>query len=71
LGEIYFHESLTKETYAEFLENRILPYIEEHFDDGNVLLLHDNHPSHTSNHVKEWINENIGPVEDFVIPHPR
>ncbi len=62
--------TLVKETYAEFLEERILPYIELHFDDGNVLLLHDGHPAHTSNYVKDWITENIGNVDDFVIPHP-
>jgi hypothetical protein len=64
-------ETLNRETYAQFLENHVLPYIEQHYDDGNVLLLHDNHRAHTSNYVKEWIEENIGNVQDFVIPHPR
>jgi hypothetical protein len=53
------------------MDEYLLPYINQHFDDGNVLLLHDNHTAHTSNYVKEWITENIGTVEDFVVPHPR
>jgi hypothetical protein len=62
---------LTKESYAEFLQDGILPETGQHFDDGNVHLLHDNHPAHTSNYVKDWISANIGNVNDFVIPHPR
>ncbi len=37
-------DTLNRESYEEFLEQRILPYIDQHFDDGNVLLLHDSHP---------------------------
>jgi hypothetical protein len=71
MGPIYRLNRLTKEVYSDFLENSILPEIGRHFDDGNVHLLHDNHPVHTSNHVKDWINANIGDTRDFVIPHPR
>jgi hypothetical protein len=53
------------------MDEYLLPYMNQYFDDGNVLLLHDNHTAHTSNYVKEWITENIGTVEDFVVPHPR
>ena len=70
IGPIHRVNRLTKESYAEFLEDSILPEIDNHFDDGNVLLLHDNHPVHKSNHVREWINENIGDTNDFVVPHP-
>jgi hypothetical protein len=70
LGELHILERTNAETYAEFLELKVLPYIEQHYDDGQVYLLHDNHPVHTSNFVRDWINTNIGAVEDFVIPHP-
>ncbi len=63
-------DRLNKEVYTEFLDTKILPFCAQHYDDGNVLLLHDSHPVHTSQHVKQWIRENIGEVEDFVIPHP-
>jgi hypothetical protein len=71
MGPLHIIERLCKESYSEFMETSLLPYIEKHYDDGNVLLLHDNHPTHNSNHVKERINDNIGPIEDFVLPHPR
>jgi hypothetical protein len=71
LGQLFIVDRLNMETYAEFLGGCVLPYIAQHYDDGNVLLLHDNHPVHNSNFVKEWITANIGIVEDFVIPHPR
>ncbi|CAG2182044.1 unnamed protein product, partial [Oppiella nova] len=57
-------------SYSDFLEDSILPEIDRHFDDGNVHLLHDNHPVHKSNLVRDWINENIGPIEHLVLPHP-
>ncbi|CAG2179415.1 unnamed protein product, partial [Oppiella nova] len=56
--------------WSHFLEDSILPQIDRHFDDGNVHLLHDNHPVHKSNLVRNWINENIGPIEHFPLPHP-
>lgn len=71
LGQLFIVDRLNMETYTEFLGGCVLPYIAQHYDDGNVLLLHDNHPVHNSNFVKEWITANIGIVEDFVIPHPR
>ncbi len=71
LGPPCIIETLNKETYANFLQEYLMPYIAQHFDDGNVMLLHDNHTAHKSNFVKDWINENIGAVEDFVVPHPR
>jgi len=71
IGQLFIVDRLTKETYAEFLEQCVLPYIAQHYEDGNVLLLHDNHPAHNSNFVREWITANIGNIEDFVIPHPR
>jgi hypothetical protein len=71
MGSIFPVERLTKEPYTQFLETGLLPYIEQHFDDGNVLLLHDNHPVHNSNMVKEWVTENIELYENFVLPHPR
>ncbi|CAG2176707.1 unnamed protein product, partial [Oppiella nova] len=52
-----------------FLEDSILHEIDRYLDDGNVHLLHDNHPVHKSNLVRDWINENIGPIEHFVLPH--
>ncbi|CAG2171638.1 unnamed protein product [Oppiella nova] len=58
------------DSYSDFLEDSILHEIDRHFDDGNVHLLHDNHPVHKSNLVRDWINENIGPIEHFVLPHP-
>jgi hypothetical protein len=64
-------ENLTAETYTEFMEQSLVPYINQHFDDGNFFILHDGHPVHTSNHVKRWIEDNFGPVDDKVIPHPR
>ncbi|CAG2173659.1 unnamed protein product, partial [Oppiella nova] len=70
IGPIYRLNRLTKESYSDYLESSILPEIDRHFDDGNVHLLHDNHPVHKSNLVRDWINENIGPIEDFVLPHP-
>ncbi len=72
IGPIYrLDNRLNRESYGHFLETAILPEIESHFDDGNVHLFHDNHPVHNSNYVKEWITANIGPINDFVIPHPR
>jgi transposase len=71
MGPIFPVDRLTKESYTEFLDNSLIPYIETHFDDGNVLLLHDNHPVHNSNHVRDWVTQNIGQHEDFVLPHQR
>ncbi len=71
MGPLHRVNRLTKESYADFLENSLLQYIERHFDDGNVLLLHDNHSVHKSNHVRDCITENIGEVQDFVLPYPR
>jgi hypothetical protein len=70
LGVLHISERTNKESYSEFLEEKVLPYIDQHYDDGHVYLLHDNHPVHNSNHVREWISNNIGAAEDFVIPHP-
>jgi hypothetical protein len=53
------------------MEHSVVPYLHEKFDDGNFLILHDGHPVHRSNHVKQWINDNLVPTEDIVIPHPR
>jgi hypothetical protein len=71
MDPLHIIENLNKESYSEFMKRSPLPYIEKHYDDSNILLLHDNHPTHNSNHVKKWIDDNIGPIEDFVLPHPR
>jgi hypothetical protein len=70
LGDLHILERTNKEAYAAFLEEKVLPYIATHYDNGDVHLLHDNHPVHRSNHVKDWITSNIGAVADIVIPHP-
>lgn len=63
-------DRLNKESYRDFLSMDLMPYIEQHYDDGNVLLLHDNHRAHHANLVTDWIRDNIGQTEDFFIPHP-
>jgi hypothetical protein len=55
---------------VEYLENDLQPYIDDHYEDGNCLLLHDNHPAHKSSFVWEWIESYIDPEQDFVLPHP-
>jgi hypothetical protein len=59
-----------QKVYCEYLSG-LTNYIEEHFDDGIVYFLHDNHLCHTSGEVKQWFRQNIGIYENLVIPHPR
>ncbi|CAG2112224.1 unnamed protein product [Medioppia subpectinata] len=72
IGPIRRVERLNQDSYADYLENALKPYIESHpaFEEGDVLLLHDNHPAHTSRQVIDWINTNFRNSRDFVFPHP-
>jgi predicted DNA-binding protein len=60
----------SKENYKEYLEEIILLYIEDKFEDENFKLLHDNHGAHKSNYIREWIAENLGDSEDVPVSHP-
>ena len=66
---IEVYDRFNKDVYVEYLEE-VVKYMEDYFDDGNCLMLHDNHRSHTCDLTKEWVNNNIGNYDDFVLPHP-
>jgi len=52
------------------LESHLIPYIEKHYDDGYFYILHDNHPSHNSKYIEEWIKDNLGDPQQILIKHP-
>ena len=70
LGPIRIVNTTNQYTYRDYLQEDLLPYIDQHYDDGYVFLLQDNHPAHRSNTVKEWIDSALGSHELFVLPHP-
>lgn len=61
---------MNKETYKEYLEENILLYINEKYEDGNFKILHDNHGAHNSHFVRDWITENLGDPNDILVGHP-
>ncbi|CAG2171687.1 unnamed protein product [Oppiella nova] len=71
IGPIMRVKNFSKEVYVEYLEQHLLYYINEHFEDGNFHLLHDGHRAHTSTYVKEWIFETFGLEYQYIVfPHP-
>jgi hypothetical protein len=45
--------SFDSERYLEILDNTVLPYIEDEFEDGNILYYEDNSPIHRSRVLRE------------------
>jgi hypothetical protein len=52
------------------LESHLIPYIENHYDDGYFYILYDNHFSHSSKYVEEWIKDNLGDPQQILIKQP-
>ncbi len=56
------------ERYLQILDETVLPYIEDEFEDGNVFYYQDNSPVHRAGIVRNWFNQNFTP--DQLIPTP-
>ncbi len=47
------------ERYLEILDNTVLPYIEDEFEDGNIFYYQDNSSIHRPRVVRDWFNRNF------------
>jgi transposase len=56
------------ERYLEILDNIVLPYIEDEFEDGNIFYYQNNSPIHRSRVVRDWFNRNFTPGQLIATP---
>ena len=70
IGPIKTYDKLNKEIYISYLNEQVLPYINELFEQGDFKILHDNHPVHTANDVKDWFTTKFGENNNVLVDHP-
>ncbi len=54
--------------WSEILDNIILPYIEDEFEDGNIFYYQNNSPIHRSRVVRDQFNQNFTPQQLIATP---
>jgi transposase len=62
LSFMVFHENFTTEIFLAFLKKLI------RHSDRKVFLIVDNHRSHKSKKVKEWLTDNVDHIRVYYLP---
>ena len=61
-----FGYKINADAYIGILEDYLLPFRYEHYEDGYMYLMQDNARPHVAKRTREWLDSNIA----YVLPHP-
>jgi len=62
-----YRQNLNSGLYCDILEERLIPTAEEDFGDSDWILVHDNHPTHTSHETTNFLRRKNVAVLDWPV----